>query len=135
MGDFNSKTKKRCDIIEIDDFETENLPDNFVNEADTKTLLLNNNMLISRNSQDKNNCNNFGNRLIDLTKSCNFLILNGRCQGNDLYKGSTTCKDSSLVDYALLYISSLNDYYPVFNVIDFVKSINLFPKLLQLFQC
>ena len=119
MGDFNSKTKKRCDIIEIDDFETENLPDNFVNEADTKTLLLNNNMLISRNSQDKNNCNNFGNRLIDLTKSCNFLILNGRCQGNDLYKGSTTCKDSSLVDYALLYISSLNDYYPVFNVIDF----------------
>ena len=44
--------------------------------------------------------NNDGNLLLDLCKSCNLFILNGRC-GRDKGIGSLTFKDLSTIDYSL----------------------------------
>ena len=117
LGDFNAKTKKQSDLIRLDNFEKEDMAqfDDSHND-DPVTLLTANNMLPERNSQDNNNCNNYGHRLINMCKTSNFIILNGRCNGNDRGIGTTTCKDSTVVDYALLSINSLNEIYPILNI-------------------
>ena len=56
-------------------------------------------MLILRVSKD-NLINNDGNFLLDLCKSCNLFILNGRC-GRGKSIGSLTFKEISTIDYSL----------------------------------
>lgn len=73
-------------------------------------------MLIHRVSKDTliNNDENF---LLDLCKSCNLFILNGRC-GRDKGIGSLTFKDLSTIDYSLSSFDGLKyianfSVYPV----------------------
>ena len=46
-------------------------------------------------------CNNYGYRLIDLCKSLNIHVVNGRC-GGDKFVGSPTTLHGSLIDYVLM---------------------------------
>ena len=48
-----------------------------------------------------NNCNNYGNRLLQLCKFTDVHIANGRC-GADAYIGKCTTTNTSLIDYVLL---------------------------------
>ena len=48
-----------------------------------------------------NKSNNYGKRLIEVCKSFNLCIANGRL-GSDKFLGNRTCKGSSVVDYAIL---------------------------------
>lgn len=73
-------------------------------------------MLIHRVSKDTL-INNDGNFLLDLCKSCNLFILNGRC-GRDKGIGSLTFKDLSTIDYSLSSFDGLKyianfSVYPV----------------------
>ena len=59
-----------------------------------------------------------GKKLIEFCKTCNFLIMNGRC-GPDKYVGQTTCKEKPVVDYALLLVDSLHTLSPLFEIYEF----------------
>jgi hypothetical protein len=101
MGDFNAKTGTLKDYIEFDKYILDTNFDGITRQQLSIVNLLNNGITLDRPSKDSSNVNNFGNRLIDLCKSINLLIANGRC-GSDLHVGRTTCKNTSLVDYVLL---------------------------------
>lgn len=59
-----------------------------------------------RASQDKIT-NKQGEHLLDICKSSNLFILNGRC-GNDKGKGKLTFRNISLLDYGIASVDSLN---------------------------
>ena len=121
LGDFNAKTKTMNDLLDMNE-QTLDIADDidvfYDLCTDIQTTMLQCNMNIERTSRDESNCNNHGHRLIDLCKTCNFIILNGRC-GADKNIGHVTCKDKTLVDYALLYSNTLDTFTPYFEVSDF----------------
>ena len=51
--------------------------------------------------------NNEGNILLDICKSNNLVILNGRC-GDDKYVGATTFRNCSVIDYSIASYQSLS---------------------------
>ena len=118
IGDFNAKTSNKSDLIDHDVHENEVL-DSHDYVGNISDVLYNNNINISRKSDDKNICNNYGYRLLEMCKACNLFILNGRCEGNDKETGAVTCKKSTLVDYALLYVNTLHSLIPRFYVYDY----------------
>ena len=102
------------------DIYENDLQDNFPhNASNIHDMLRNNNINIERKSQDKNSCNNYGNRLLEMCKTCELFILNGRCEGNDKNTGAVTCKNSTMVDYALVYANTLHLFKPSFYVFEY----------------
>ena len=65
-----------------------------------------------RSSLDKY-VNNYGKRLLDLCKSLDMFIVNGRV-GSDTPIGKATCENVSVVNYAICtpnVLSCMNDFY------------------------
>ena len=101
MGDFNSHTRTLPDFVNVDDQICEFL------KLDTNTMNnLNQNTLDSygissvRHNMDKSPVDNYGKRLLNLCKSLDIHIINGRV-GNDRNIGNFTCKGSTVVDYCI----------------------------------
>ena len=125
LGDFNAKTKQTNDL----DLDNTGIPEitnqgNIFYPIDThdknNTILKNlhnNELKVNRNSEDKNNMNNFGHKLINMCQTCSFIILNGRSPLDQT--GKTTCHDKSVVDYALVSLDMLETFSPCFSVSDF----------------
>ncbi|GFS20731.1 zinc-binding alcohol dehydrogenase domain-containing protein 2, partial [Elysia marginata] len=56
--------------------------------------------------------------LLDMCKTTELIILNGRC-GEDKYLGATTCNNSSVIDYALVNYGCLDNFHINFKVHEF----------------
>ena len=108
MGDFNSRTHNTADFIDSDDFFSkyfaydDQLID-FCNIPNILGLLQFSKIRVSKDSVT----NNEGNILLDICKSNNLVILNGRC-GDDKYVGATTFRNCSVIDYSIASYQSLS---------------------------
>ena len=101
MGDFNARSGLLSDFITID----EEIGD-FALDFESKLILSKNNLKelgfpTERFSLEISNTNNYGYRLMELCKSLDVHIVNGRC-GADSYIGRQTCKHSSVIDYVIM---------------------------------
>ena len=114
LGDFNARTASLDDFVTVDNDEHTL----FDEPPDLMALF---NVPRKRSSCD-NTTNNHGNRLIDVCTSLSLNIVNGRIEP-DKNKGKLTCKDTSLVDYALAspYIFPFLSF---FHVGDFDKTLS-----------
>ena len=97
QGDFNAHTGTKEDTINADKFDQDaELGENFT--------------LPSRNSEDSSPTNIRGEEMLELCKSHNLIILNGRKTGNPWGKlTSFQWNGSALVDYVLASIDLYND--------------------------
>ena len=113
LGDFNARTKCLNDFFEYDKYNF----DSFNSPGDSEVRLENQELLESLGfSQDKENHNN-GYKLVELCENTGILIVNGRV-GNDANIGKFTCKNVSVIDYALAS-HSLFPYICHFDVLPF----------------
>ena len=105
VGDFNSRIGKENDFYEFSEFD-EHVFDDFVdvNEFNDLKVLDNLNIPRKRNSQDLI-VNSYGRKLLDFCKNNNMYVLNGRVDKDRI--GKVTCKNISVVDYAISSASSL----------------------------
>lgn len=71
----------------------------------------------TRVTQDAHRPNNYGNKLIEFCKTLGLYIMNGRV-GKDQYVGALTCKNSSVVDYAIGAASFISMVYD-FEILEF----------------
>ena len=86
LGDLNSRTAQLDDILDTNIFA-----DSFVVETAG---------FPARVSED-NHTNNMGYELIGFCRACQMVIVNGRA-GTDAGIGKATCKNASVVDYAIV---------------------------------
>lgn len=123
LGDFNARTGLNDDFLSADDefariFEYD---DAMINHFNKSSCLPDFGLSIKRVNKDSF-INNDGNFLLDICKSNNIFILNGRC-GQDRGLGSFTFKSLSTIDYSLSsfeglkYISDFSVQYldPLFS--------------------
>lgn len=101
MGDFNARTgtQSDCFYYSTDVCNSDNLPVDFVDELLSEKTLQDVGISPTRHSEDTTT-NQYGTNLINMCKSLNLYIVNGRV-GGDAGIGRVTCKDASLVDYVL----------------------------------
>ena len=118
IGDCNARTGTTDDFITLEDSVAANCGLNDVDNLlfDVKSKLENIGITTKRFSEDKK-CNNNGLNLIELCKSLNITIVNGRF-GKDKGVGKFTCqshnKGFSTIDYAIASPSMLpyiSDFY------------------------
>ena len=103
IGDFNSRTGLLDDFISVDDVKCHIMKDSVSilddSLSNTKYELDSLGICTVRHNLDK--CtNNNGYRLIELCRSLDVHIVNGRF-GDDLNTGKMTCDNSSVIDYAI----------------------------------
>ena len=105
-GDFNARTWIKDDFTTADDFLADyfDFDDTIRNFFNASSVLLDNNMNLRRISHDTV-CNNEGNALLEICKSNNLCILNGRC-GKDKNLGSFTFKHTSVIDYSITTVDT-----------------------------
>ena len=107
LGDFNAHTNNDNDFISIDDTIEQTLHiENFVNDID-RVSIQNFGFPLERFNTDHSRIDNYGRRLLDICKSFNLYIANGRL-GDDRSLGTQTCRGSTVVDYAILSPSVFN---------------------------
>ena len=101
LGDFNAQTSTMDDYTTADSFLSEffNFDQDTIEYMDQKCVLEKFGIQIKRVSKDSKK-NNHGFKLIDLCKTHNFSILNGR-YGDDKNIGAMTFRGLSVIDYVL----------------------------------
>ena len=106
-GDFNARTHTKADFISEDEFLTEHFEfDNNLRQLyNTSQILRELNFSEIRTSKDKTS-NNEGNSLLQICKTNDLLILNGRC-GKDANIGALTFKNTSVIDYSIASAQAL----------------------------
>ena len=115
MGDFNARTQNKEDFIDADDFFAQHFgfDDTVYQFYNISCLLAQFNLDRHRVSKD-NVSNNEGNLLIEICRSNNLFILNGRC-GNDKGIGAFTFRNTSVIDYSLASAQGLK-YIEAFSI-------------------
>lgn len=108
LGDFNARTSSRQDYIEVDKFiaHEQNFDDIYTDSETQFSLLETANVSVKRMSLDQK-VNNYGYQLLDLCKSQDIFIVNGRVFP-DSKVGGTTCRDASVVDYFICSVDMFN---------------------------
>ncbi|MCG7877394.1 MAG: endonuclease/exonuclease/phosphatase family protein, partial [Candidatus Thiodiazotropha endolucinida] len=117
MGDFNARTGTVPDISDADDFLMDHFdlqftPHDLINIS---SLLLQLNMSVQRSSKDAV-LTNEGKNLLDMCKSSNLCILNGRC-GEDKDIRNFTFRNTSVIDYNIVSAEMLT-YVENFDISD-----------------
>ena len=113
LGDFNARTGVLSDRIETTNtkYEDENV---MLDNDDTSCIT-------SESGRVRSNCdktiNQMGRRLINMCRSLNLHMLNGR-YGADNEIGKPTCKNSSTVDYVIIS-EKLNEIISDFYILEF----------------
>ena len=97
LGDFNSHTQNDSDIT-IDDTIEQNL---HIENIDDRVSVEELGFSTRRYNPDTSHIDNCGRRLLDICRSFNLNMTNGRL-GSDKFFGIKTCKASTVVDYASL---------------------------------
>ena len=116
LGDYNARTQSEQEFLDADDFFSELFGyDYTLNQFyNISSLLTQFNFDHTRSSKDKV-LNNEGKFLLDLCKSNNLFILNGRC-GQDKGVGELTFKNVSVIDYSIVSAHALK----------FIQNIDIF---------
>lgn len=106
-GDFNARTHVQSHILEADDFIVEhfNFDTVFSDFFNISSLLTQSNLTIQRTSKDST-INNEGNELLELCKSNNLCILNGK-RGEDKNIVNFTFRNTSVIDYTITSVEAL----------------------------
>ena len=117
LGDFNSHTKDEYDFITVDSdiqhtLDMGNLDSSF-NYCSIEQLGFSK----ERHNSDQSRIDNYGRRLLELCKSCDLFIANGRL-GLDRFLGGKTCKCTTVVDYVILS-PSLFPFISEFEILPF----------------
>ena len=101
MGDFNSRSCNKPDFIDADEYFSDffEFDENLINYFIASSSLDSIKFSKCRVSQDTV-INNAGNLLLDMCKSNNLFILNGRC-GADIHVGAMTFQGQSVIDYSI----------------------------------
>ena len=116
LGDFNARTSCLSDITTVDILQQIGVSPESLFSTDVADQLKQYSLDIERVSQDVK-VNEFGRNIVDFCKNNGAIILNGRAfHGKGM--GKTTCKDKSVVDYALCSIT-LVEFLTHFDVLDF----------------
>ena len=101
-GDFNAHVGIKSDVLEID--ETVNKAPGIIPETNevhnTKNLLQNLDVDISRPNQDKLRIDDYGRRLMEICHHISICLLNGRA-GEDKNVSKVTTKLNTVVDYLI----------------------------------
>ena len=106
LGDLNALTGVISNFLDMTNDEQEN------NNGEEYISLDSLNFKNMISSVDKY-VNNYGKRLLDLCKSLDMFIVNGRV-GSDAQIGKVTCKNVSVVDYAICtpnVLTCINDFF------------------------
>jgi hypothetical protein len=115
LGDFNARIGTLKDYFNTD----ESVPDrvnSVFNDLFREESLEKYNISRIRSTKDATT-NNFGYKFVEFCKCNNLSVLNGRF-GKDKLIGALTCKDSSIVDYAVVS-SSMFDLLLDFEILEF----------------
>ena len=117
VGDFNAHIKNKSDLTcDLEIAETDEIYDNVLLQHDNMyNQLVNNNMSITRASYCTQPSNTWGQYFLNLVKSLNLCIINGRINDNS---GKCTTTNSSVVDY-LLSNSNMLPHFKNLTVLDF----------------
>ena len=107
-GDFNAKTKNLPDYLILNEHDDFHQLEGIFNEKIINTL---------RNSKDEHDIDIFGHKLLNLCKTLNIQIINGRL-GKDAKLGKHTTRNLSVIDYTLT-TPDLFDDIKDFDVLDF----------------
>ena len=107
-GDFNAKTKNLPDYLILNEHDDFHKLDGIFNEKIIKT---------QRCSQDEHDADSFGHKLLNLCKTLNIQIINGRL-GKDANQGKYTTRNLSVIDYTLT-TPDLFDDLKDFEILDF----------------
>lgn len=101
-GDFNARTKKMVDYVEMDEFlcNQVGIDDNSLHVIDPDGSLEAVGIGKARATCDAGRPNNFGYKLIDMCKGHSLYICNGRV-GTDRDQGSATTRNGTVIDYVL----------------------------------
>ncbi|CAC5422648.1 unnamed protein product [Mytilus coruscus] len=134
IGDFNSRVGVTADFVEPDDNLFHILKNNNCQLRESihaVDILRKLNIPLSRCSEDKGRQNSLGLKLINFCKDNGIFILNGRVD-KDANCGKKTCKNASLIDYAIAspelfsYISEFENYNEVIaNLINEVERLDV----------
>ena len=114
IGDFNARTGVVDDFMTVEDTITVECGLDEVDNAifDVKSRLESLGITTERNNEDKKRCNNNGFQMIELCKSLNVKIINGRF-GDDKGIGKLICdalyRGASTIDYALVVNPYINN--------------------------
>ena len=100
LGDFNARTANQSDLVPFDENIEQFLHSDNPNDEMNRISIGDLGFPTERHSSDLQ-LNNYGKRLLEMCKSFNLCIANGRL-GSDRFLGSTTCKGCSVIDYAIL---------------------------------
>lgn len=119
MGDFNSRTGEKEDLLKIDEFLSDKYGLEFLEDENAELLgnFKYNNIPFKRTNADKT-VNTYGNQMIEFCRTSNLFILNGRFGRNIQNSAKYTCKDKSVIDY-FLSSPSLFSLIDGLNVLDF----------------
>ena len=113
LGDFNARTGVLSDRMETTDTKYED--ENVMLDNDDASCTT------SESGRVRSNCdktiNQMGRRLIDMCRSLNLHMLNGR-YGADNEIGKPTCKNSSTVDYVIIS-EKLSEITSDFDILEF----------------
>ena len=101
-GDFNARTQTLDNFLDADEFLNKHFDfdESMQDFYNASSVLLQVNISRNRSSQDKT-VNNEGRSLLEVCKSSNLFMLNGRC-GKDKDVGPFTFKNVSVIDYSIL---------------------------------
>ncbi|MES9903304.1 MAG: reverse transcriptase family protein, partial [Sedimenticola sp.] len=101
LGDVNGHTATSPDYIDFDDFQARlfDLDGSFTDDFNSSSNLLNENIPLTRASKDCT-INSIGVKFLDICKSNNIYIVNGRV-GKDRNVGEFTFRNISVIDYAI----------------------------------
>ena len=100
LGDINAQTGNQSDLVTYDENIEQFLHSDDPNDELAKISIGDLGFPTERHNSDTQS-NNYGKRLLEVCKSFNLCIANGRL-GSDKFLGNKTCKGSSVVDYAIM---------------------------------
>ena len=101
FGDFNSHTNNDNDFTITDENIEQHLHIDNINDIFNRITIEELGFPVGRHYSDNSQIDNYGRRLLEVCRSFNLYIANGRL-GSDKFLGSKTCKASTVVDYAIL---------------------------------
>ena len=100
LGDINAQTGNQSDLVTYDENIEQFLHSDDPNDELAKISIGDLGFPTKRHNSDTQS-NNYGKRLLEVCKSFNLCIANGRL-GSDKFLGNKTCKGSSVIDYAIM---------------------------------
>ena len=116
MGDFNARTYDKLDFIEADDYFSDLFHFDVNSDYFNVSSKLDGSKFSKNRVSQDTIVNNEGNLLLDMCKSNNLFILNGRCD-SDMNVGAMTFRGQSVIDYSIVSYNAVH-FIDTFSIIE-----------------